>query len=93
MNLSDLHNKSIGLVLSGGGVRGMAHIGAIKVLKEHQIEAKMIAGSSAGALIGALYAGNSDIEDMLAFFKETPLFKYNFLTINKPGLVDTERYY
>ncbi|QBA65421.1 patatin-like phospholipase family protein [Muriicola soli] len=93
MNFTDLQNKSIGLVLSGGGVRGMAHIGALKALKEHQIEAKVIAGSSAGALIGALYAGNRDIEDMLAFFKETPLFKYNFLTINKPGLVDTERYY
>lgn len=71
----------------------MAHIGVLKVLKEHHIEANVIAGSSAGALIGALYAGNRDIEDMLAFFKETPLFKYNFLTINKPGLVDTERYY
>lgn len=93
MNLTDLQNKTIGLVLSGGGVRGMGHIGMLKVLQERGITATVISGSSVGALVGALYAGKSSIEDMLAFFKETPLFKYNFLTINKPGLVDTERYY
>ncbi len=81
------------MVLSGGGVRGMGHIGMLKALEERGIEASVISGSSVGALVGALYAGKSDLKDMLAFFKETPLFKYNFLTINKPGLVDTERYY
>ncbi|WP_372946049.1 patatin-like phospholipase family protein [Muriicola sp.] len=93
MNLTALQNKSVGLVLSGGGVRGMGHIGMLKALKEHHIEASVISGSSVGALVGALYAGKRDLKDMLAFFKETPLFKYNFVTINKPGLVDTERYY
>jgi NTE family protein len=93
MNQIELHQKSVGLVLSGGGVRGMGHIGMLRALKERDIQASIISGSSVGALVGALYAGGRDIEDMLAFFKETPLFKYNFLTINKPGLVDTERYY
>jgi NTE family protein len=93
MNEKDLKGKSIGLVLSGGGVRGMGHIGVLKAMKEYGIEASLVSGSSAGALVGALYASNSTIDDMLSFFKETPLFKYNFLTINKPGLVDTERYY
>ncbi|MGB5699670.1 patatin-like phospholipase family protein [Muriicola sp.] len=93
MKLEELTSKSIGLVLSGGGVRGIGHIGMLKALKEYGIEASMVSGSSAGALVGALYAGNSSIEEMIAFFKETPLFKYNFLTINKPGLVDTNRYF
>ncbi|MDF0706844.1 patatin-like phospholipase family protein [Flagellimonas okinawensis] len=87
-----LENKSIGLVLSGGGVRGMAHIGLIKALREHQIEAKVVAGTSIGALVGALYANNNTVEEMLTFFKETPLFQYSFFTINKPGFIDTERY-
>lgn len=87
-----LKDKSIGLVLSGGGVRGMAHIGLIKAMREHQIEAKVISGTSIGALVGALYANGHAVEDMLKFFKEIPLFQYSFFTILKPGLIDTERY-
>ena len=88
-----LEDKSIGLVLSGGGVRGMAHIGLIKAMREHQIEAKVVAGTSIGALVGALYANDNSVEDMLKFFKETPLFQYSFFAINKPGFIDTERYF
>lgn len=93
MKIEELTSKSIGLVLSGGGVRGIGHIGMLKALKEYGIEASVVSGSSAGALVGAMYAGDRSIEDMIAFFKETPLFKYNFFTINKPGLVDTDRYF
>ncbi len=84
--------KSIGLVLSGGGVRGMAHIGVIKAMQEFGLEAKVVAGSSVGALVGALYAADKPVEDMLRFFKETPLFKYNYFAVAKPGLINTERY-
>lgn len=84
--------KSIGLVLSGGGVRGMAHIGLIKAMREHGIEAEMVAGTSIGALVGALYANGNSAESMLNFFRETPLFQYSFFAINKPGFIDTERY-
>jgi len=87
-----LEDKSIGLVLSGGGVRGMAHIGLIKALRERDIEAKVVSGTSIGALVGALYANGHKVEDMLRFFKETPLFQYSFFTIIKPGFIDTERY-
>ncbi|MCK0161174.1 patatin-like phospholipase family protein [Allomuricauda sp. F6463D] len=87
-----LENKSIGLVLSGGGIRGMAHIGLIKAMREYSIEANIISGTSIGALVGALYANGNSAEDMLSFFKETPLFQYSFFTINKPGFIDTERY-
>ena len=86
-------SKSVGLVLSGGGVRGMAHIGAIRALEEHQISAQTVSGSSVGALVGGLYANGNTVAEMLSFFKETPLFKYNFITILKPGLVDTDRYF
>lgn len=52
----------IGLVLSGGGARGFAEIGALKALKKHHIEFDIISGSSIGALIGACYAHNKDPE-------------------------------
>jgi NTE family protein len=93
MKLQALKGKTIGLVLSGGGVKGMAHIGIIKALNERDIYPDTISGVSAGAIVGALYANGTSPLNMLAFFKETPLFKYNFFTINKPGLFDTEKYY
>ena len=85
-------SKSIGLVLSGGGVRGMAHIGVIKAMQEFGLEATVVAGSSVGALVGALYSADKPIEDMLHFFKDTPLFKYNYFAVAKPGLINTERF-
>ena len=93
MALNTLKSKSIGLILSGGGVRGMAHIGLIRAMNEFGISAHVISGSSVGALVGALYANGNSVEEMLAFFKETPLFKYNFLTILKPGFIDTDKYF
>ena len=62
----------IGLVLSGGGARGFAEIGALKVLKRHDIIVQSITGTSIGALIGACYAFNSDpeaIEQLLVKIK------------------------
>lgn len=91
--VAELKNKNVGLVLSGGGVRGMAHIGLLRAFEEHGISANIVSGSSVGALVAALYANDVPVRDMLTFFKETPLFKYNFITILKPGLVDTERYF
>lgn len=46
----------IGLVLSGGGARGFAHIGVLKVLEENHIPVDFVAGASMGALVGALYS-------------------------------------
>jgi len=48
--------KKIALVLSGGGARGLAHIGVLKVLEKNNIRPSLISGCSMGALIGALYA-------------------------------------
>jgi len=84
--------KKIGLVLSGGGVKGVAHIGIIKALLERDIVPSVISGASAGAIVGALYANNTSPEDMISFFKDTPLFRYTHFTINKPGLFDTDKY-
>jgi len=52
--------EKIGLALSGGGARGLAHIGVLEVLQKEGIPIDMIAGTSAGALIGAVYAQGKD---------------------------------
>lgn len=65
MNNKKIDNKKtpkIGLALSGGGGRGYAHIGVIKTLEKHKIPIDFIAGCSAGALFGSIYAYSKDIE-------------------------------
>jgi NTE family protein len=52
----------IGLALGCGGARGFAHIGVIKMLEKHNIPIDMIAGSSAGAFVGGLYAAKQNVE-------------------------------
>lgn len=52
----------IGLVLSGGGARGLAHVGVLKVLERERIPIDVIAGTSMGAIIGGLYASGMDAE-------------------------------
>lgn len=71
----------------------MAHIGVIKAMQEFGLEAEQVSGSSVGALVGALYAQGHSVSEMLRFFRETPLFKYNFFALGKPGLLDTERFF
>ncbi len=82
-----------GLVLSGGGVRGVAHIGAIKALEEHDVYPTHIAGTSAGAVVGALYAGGCSWEEILDFFKTVELFTLKKYALKKPGFVDTSKFY
>ncbi|MBK6524707.1 MAG: patatin-like phospholipase family protein [Crocinitomicaceae bacterium] len=53
---SQVFSQSVGLVLSGGGATGFAHIGVIKALEENDIPIDFITGTSAGALVGGLYA-------------------------------------
>ncbi|WP_339837077.1 patatin-like phospholipase family protein [uncultured Maribacter sp.] len=84
---------NIGLVLSGGGIRGVAHIGVIKALEEHNIYPTHIAGTSAGAIVGALYAGGVKWSDILEFFKVIPIFHANRFALKKPGFLDTEKFY
>ena len=54
----------IGLVLSGGGARGIAHIGVLKVLEEMRVPIHCIAGTSMGAIVGGLYAAGSSPEEL-----------------------------
>ena len=74
--------KKVGLVLGGGGAKGAATIGALKVIEQSGVKIDYIAGTSIGAIIGALYsAGYSadEIRDLFASLKWQELLKANLL--------------
>ena len=54
--LSGIQAQKVGLVLSGGGAKGMTHIGIIRALEEHGIPIDYITGTSMGAIVGSMYA-------------------------------------
>jgi NTE family protein len=58
--------KRVGLALGGGVMRGLAHVGVLTVLKREGIPIDVVAGTSAGSLIGALYCAGLSIEDLTA---------------------------
>ncbi len=58
-------NRKLGLALGGGAARGFAHLGVLKVLEEVGVVAEYVAGTSAGALVGALYAAGYSYRDIL----------------------------
>jgi len=69
-------NQEIGLVLSGGGARGIAHIGVLKALDELNIHPTVISGTSAGSIIGVLYAMGLSSQDMIDFVGHSSLWKF-----------------
>lgn len=84
---------NIGLVLSGGGARGAAHIGVIKALEEEGISPTHISGSSAGAIVGGLYAAGVSWSEILRFFKTITIFSAYRYARNKPGFINSVNFY
>lgn len=62
--LNQSNRPKIGLVLSGGGARGTAHIGVLKVLEENHIPIDMISGTSFGSIVGGLYAAGYSADEL-----------------------------
>ncbi|MEK7253162.1 MAG: patatin-like phospholipase family protein [Bacteroidota bacterium] len=85
-------SPGVGVVLSGGGVRGVGHLGVLQVMEECGIYPAYISGTSAGALVGAFYAAGHSIQTTFEFFKNTPIFKPSHFYTRKPGLIDTDRF-
>lgn len=65
-----LCGKSVGLVLGGGGARGISHIGVIMAMEEAGIPIDIIGGTSIGALVGALYARHADVVPIFGLAKK-----------------------
>jgi NTE family protein len=65
-----MDDPKVGLVLSGGGAKGLAHIGALKVIEDSGIQIDYIGGTSMGAIIGALYASGYSARQLDSIFEE-----------------------
>lgn len=85
-------SKNFGVVLSGGGVKGFAHVGLLTALEEEGLYPTLIAGSSAGALIGAIYATGIPAKEILTKFDQVNLFNPLIISIRKPGLLNLQKF-
>ena len=77
----------IALALGGGGAKGFAHIGVIKVLESHGIKPKIVTGTSAGSFVGSIYASGKtpyQLQQLAMQLKESDL---RDLTFNRQGIV------
>ena len=81
----------LGMVMSGGGSRGLSHIGVLKALSEEGIEPQCLAATSAGAIVAALYAAGYSPGEMLDFFETKSPFRLSKLALRKPGFIDTDK--
>lgn len=80
----------IGLALSGGSVKGFAHIGVLKYMEEIGLQPNVIAGTSAGALVGAFYADGYRPDEIFALMSRLKLGRMtNLRPLNASGILDT----
>lgn len=84
--------STIGLILSGGGTKGIAHAGVLKFLEEVNLTPSHIAGTSSGAIVSALYACGKKPEEILDFFKSIYFFHWRHFTFRKPGFIDSDAF-
>jgi len=88
--MSSSSNPGIGLALSGGAARGIAHIAVLDVLEQEGVPIHAIAGTSAGSIIGALYCAGmpvSEIHRILLNAKWTDILKF---IVPRTGLISSE---
>lgn len=83
----------IGFAFSGGGSRGIAHIGIMKALKESGIRPSIISGTSAGSIVGALYAYGYSPDEILDIILKTKLLKILRPAFTWSGLLTLEKTY
>lgn len=81
--------KNLALVLSSGGARGFAHIGAIKVLEREGYNITSVTGTSMGALIGGVYASGclKQFEEWVAALDRIEILKLTDISVSKKGLI------
>lgn len=82
--------RTVGLALSGGAVRGAAHVGVLQVLEREGIRPDIVAGTSVGALVGAGWAAELPADELAALFREIRWPKLAKINLrSKFSLVDT----
>src|SRR5512138_1734799 len=81
----------IGLALSGGAARGMAHVGVLRALLENDIRIDCIAGTSAGSIVGGAYAAGLSIEEVADFGRTLRWRDIGRVTMSRLGIQSNER--
>lgn len=81
----------LGLALSGGAARGVAHVGVLKVFAEHGVEVDCIAGTSAGALVAGAYASGMTPEELESFGQALRWRDFGRMTFSKFGVQTNQR--
>ena len=81
----------IGLALSGGAARGIAHIGVLRALKEHQIKPDCIAGTSAGSLVGGAMASGMELTEIETLGRSLRWRDVGRMTMSRLGIQSNER--
>jgi NTE family protein len=87
---SSVSDIKVGMALSSGAAKGLAHIGVLAALQEQGIQIDMIAGTSMGSLVGAIYAEGKDIDRMRSLAIDLGPKRFSFLadpTLPKSGLI------
>lgn len=82
-----MERKKIGLALSGGGARGFAHVGVLKVLAEHSIPVDFIAGTSAGSFVGGAMASGMSIDEIVEVAEKIGWFSMVGFSYSPRGLL------
>ena len=77
-----------GLVLSGGGTRGFAHIGAIQALEEAGIHVDVVSGTSAGSIVGAMYADGYSAAEILELFNKHKILRLSRPSFSRKGFLN-----
>jgi NTE family protein len=81
----------IGLALSGGAARGIAHVGVLRALDEHQIPIDFIAGASAGALVGGAYAAGMSLDEIEEIGRSLRWRDLGRMTLSRLGIQSNAR--
>ncbi len=87
----DQRRSRIGLALSGGAARGMAHVGVLRVLLENNIPIDFIAGTSAGALVGGAFASGVPLDEIEAIARSLRWRDVGRVTLSRLGVQTSER--
>ena len=83
---------NIGLALSGGGVRGFAHIGALRALEDVGIKPEIIAGVSAGSVVASYYAAGMTADEIFNLFSNIDMSKFLQVDITKSGFLKLDKF-
>lgn len=83
----------IGIALSGGGVRAIAHLGVIQALEEHGLKPGIVSGVSGGAIVGALYADGYSPAEIVGLFQKYKFMQLARVAMPRKGLIASSRLY